>query len=42
VFYAKCIALKQTTKCLDEFDITYPGKILIKLLGNLRYRIGRY
>lgn len=42
VFYAKCIASKQTEKCMDKFDITYLDKSLMKLFGIIRYKIGRY
>ena len=42
VFYAKCMATGKTKKCLDEFDITYPEKIMIKLLGKIRHRMRRY
>lgn len=40
-FYAKCMAIKRTN-CLNDLHLTIAGNIIIKLLGFIRYRIGRY
>lgn len=42
VFYAKCYALEKLEGCLDDFDLSSLEKLLIKILGIIRYQMGRY
>ncbi len=42
VFCAKCYALGKGKKCLDDFKLSIFGKALIKILGIIRYQLGRY
>lgn len=42
VFYAKSRAIGKAKKCLDGINITLFEKMLIKVLGMIRYQWGRY
>lgn len=41
-FYARCCAIGKRKDCLNDFNLSTFKKIFIKLIGQLRHKIGRY
>ena len=39
VFYAKCIAINNCEKCLDNIEISFLKRILIRVLGRIRFLV---
>lgn len=42
VFYARCCAAGNPWHCLDDLGITVIKKIVISIIGSIRYKVGRY